>query len=443
MNKKTLFTAFLALGLALTGCGKPSEPASTSNTPNSSNTTSSSSEELTRIEGNGTDWVDSIKALLDQAYEAVGDDSIAVPYVDAKYYYAEFAHLSYLENSNYDVTGTTIIAFDSEEESIADSKRESFMNSYKDHYSELGFTIDISNYSRNRTWTASKVLHGTKMMFVQFGLQIMGTIDEYTPLYGLLISVGVQQYVSASGYIGDDLDAWPTEGFKEVVGTDILHPTYEDESKISYFGGWNVFPGTDSNGNDILLDIYVLNCIGATRTDYANYIKALEDAGYEMLTDDETNEVYGAYDFLTGTLIQFAYSTQSGYEGIVIFAFLASEPFKKSDTLPYFASSLPEYTEEDKTFVYYYTSRTISSAQTGTFTLHTILIPGVSDNACETYKTILEANGFTVQYGEDSNGNVDKSFYVAQNTTTNVFLKFYLDTYPTIGQSLTIGLFEF
>ena len=64
MNKKTLFTAFLALGLALTGCGKTGDSSS-----------SSSSSGLVRIEGNGTDWVDSIKALLDQAYEAIGDEN--------------------------------------------------------------------------------------------------------------------------------------------------------------------------------------------------------------------------------------------------------------------------------------------------------------------------------------------------------------------------------
>ena len=81
----------------------------------------------------------------------------------------------------------------------------------------------------------------------------------------------------------------------------------------------------------------------------------------------------------------------------------------------------------------------------GTFTLHTILVPGVSDNACEIYKGLLEAKGFTVQYGQDDKGNIDTSLYIAQNTSTNTFLQFYLENYknPTIGQSLFIGLFEF
>lgn len=74
--------------------------------------------------------------------------------------------------------------------------------------------------------------------------------------------------------------------------------------------------------------------MGATETDYNNYIKALKDAGLEMLTDAETNEVYGAYDYISGVLIQFAYSTQTGYQGIVIFAYLASEPFVKTEGLP-------------------------------------------------------------------------------------------------------------
>ena len=434
MNKKTLFTAFLALGLALTGCGKTGDSSS-----------SSGSSGLVRIEGNGTDWVDSIKALLDQAYEAIGDENntIALPFVNTKYYYAEFDHLDYRENSNYEISATTIIAFDSEEETIESSKLSSFLNDYRTHYSDLGFTVDMSSYSKNGTYMASKAIRGNKYQFVQFGRYIMGQIDEYTARYGIYISVGVQQYVSAGGYTGTNLPAWPTEGLEELLGTDILHPTYENEANISYFGGWNVFPGTDNQGNDILLDIYVINCMGATETDYNNYIKALEDAGLEMLTDDETHEVYGAYDFLTGVLIQFAYSTQTGYQGIVIFAYLASEPFKKSDKLPSFASSLPEYVEEGKTFVYYYSSRNVSSSQMGSYTLHTILIPGVSDNALETYKTILEANGFTVQHGEDSEGNVDESFYVAQNNSTYTLLQFSLDTYPNIGQCLTISLVDY
>lgn len=436
MNKKTLFTAFLALGLALTGCGKTGDSSS-----------SSGSSGLVRIEGNGTDWVDSIKALLDQAYEAIGDENntIALPFVNTKYYYAEFDHLDYRENNNYEISATTIIAFDSEEETIESSKLSSFLNDYRTHYSDLGFTVDMSSYSKNGTYMASKAIRGNKYQFVQFGRRIMGQIDEYTARYGIYISVGVQQYVSAGGYTGTNLPAWPTEGLEELLGTDILHPTYENEANISYFGGWNVFPGTDNQGNDILLDIYVINCMGATETDYNNYIKALEDAGLEMLTDDETHEVYGAYDFLTGVLIQFAYSTQTGYQGIVIFAYLASEPFKKSDKLPSFASSLPEYVEEGKTFVYYYSSRNVTTTQMGTFTLHTILVPGVSDNACEIYKGLLEAKGFTVQYGQDDKGNTDTSLYIAQNTSTNTFLQFYLENYknPTIGQSLVIGLFEF
>ena len=448
MNKKTtLLTTFLALGLALTGCGKtPAQTTSNSDsntnpttatpTPTTASSTSSDSGDLNRIEGNGTDWVDSIQALLDQAYAAIGDESIALPYVDAKYYYAEFAHLGYAENNNYEVSGTTIIAFDSEDVTVDDAKRENFMKSYKEHYSNLGFDVDTTGYSKNRTWIASKVIHGNKMMFVQFGLQILKTLEDYTPIYGLIISVGVQQYISANGYVGDYLDAWPTEGFKEVVGTDILHPTYENESAVTYFGGFNVFPGTDGQGNQILLDIYVLNCIGATENDFANYKKALEAAGYEMLVDKDTKEVYGAYDFVTGVVLEFAYSTQKDYTGIVIFAYQGSEPFTKTDELPSFASSLPAYVEADKTFDYYYSTRTVRT-NNGNVTLHTILIVGVSDNACEAYKAILEANGF--QVGTDEN---DSSYYLASNSDLNVYLEFYLATF-SVGQCLVIGLFEF
>ena len=201
MNKKTLFTAFLALGLALTGCGKTGDPSS-----------SSGSSGLVRIEGNGTDWVDSIKALLDQAYEAIGDENntIALPFVNTKYYYAEFDHLDYRENNNYEISATTIIAFDSEEETIESSKLSSFLNDYRTHYSDLGFTIDISSYSKNGTYMASKAIRGNKYQFVQFGRCILGQIDEYTARYGIYISVGVQQYVSAGGYTGTNLPAWPT-----------------------------------------------------------------------------------------------------------------------------------------------------------------------------------------------------------------------------------------
>ena len=435
MNKKTLFTAFLALGLALTGCGKTGDSSS-----------SSSSSGLVRIEGNGTDWVDSIKALLDQAYEAIGDENntIALPFVNTKYYYAEFDHLDYRENNNYEISATTIIAFDSEEETIESSKLSSFLNDYRTHYSDLGFTVDMSSYSKNGTYMASKAIRGNKYQFVQFGRRIMGQIDEYTARYGIYISVGVQQYVSAGGYTGTNLPAWPTEGLEELLGTDILHPTYENEANISYFGGWNVFPGTDKQGNDILLDIYVINCMGATETDYNNYIKALKDAGLEMLTDAETNEVYGAYDYISGVLIQFAYSTQTGYQGIVIFAYLASEPFVKTEGLPSFASALPNYVEEGKTFEYYYQTTTESEPTVGEYKIHTILISGVSENACDIYKTILETNGFTVaKRTEKTQSGQEYTYYNAQSADGNTFLQFTDGEYPRIGHCLVIALFDF
>jgi len=441
MKKKVLFTAFLALGLALTGCGKTDNP-STSDNPNSSD----SSSTLVRIDGNGTDWVDSIKALLNQAYEVVGDDSIAVPYVDAKYYYADFNHKSYKDNQNVEATATDIYAFDSETASVTKEKRDQFMNSYADHYSSKGFTIDKSNFSNTGTWFATKVMHGTKLMYVEFGTAIIGSIDELTPLEGLLISVGVQQYVTTTGgFVGDNLEEWPTETIEEVLGVDLYHPTYEDESSISYFGGWNVLPGNDGEGNEILIDSYFLNCSGASETDYKNYMKLFEDAKFQMLTDDDTGEVYGIYNAITGVFAQIVYyAPEPGYlDGIIILAYVATEPFEKSETSPIETSSLPEYTEEGKTFTYYYSSRVITDEE-GQFTLHTLLISGVSDNAVETYKTLLEANGFTVTPGKDEDGNNVENYYIAQKQIGNgvIFFHFTIDTYPDVGQCLTFYLFS-
>lgn len=428
MKKKVLFTGLLALGLALTGCGGGDKPSTSdsSNTPTSSAT---NPNEVTDIKGNGTDWNDEIKSLLDKAYDLIDDDSIELPYVKANFYSAAFAEVSYKDNNGYSISQTEVIAYNSKDESVTNEERDAFMTAYEQHYSDLGYEIDKSAYSQYRQYTAQKKIRGTKYAYVNFGLVSIGVVNEYDPVFAYYVSVGISMYVSTSGFVGDYMDAWPTDGITEVLGKDLPKPNLDEATaaNVQHFGGYNLIEGTNGNGESVLIEVYVLWEIGTSETDYKNYIQQLEDMHYAIQYDDD-NQPWAAYDLLNGILLEFTYSTQAGFgSGIILFAYVGSDPFVKSDSWLAELSSVTPYVEEGKSLTYYSSTR-----RTNYGIMYIVVVAGVSENAEELYQAKLADDGWTVTTQTEDG----ETYYLATKGLSQ--LMFYTDYYAEVGLSLTI-----
>jgi len=417
MNKKGLFTALLALGLVLTGCGNGSNATTTAPNPNV----------VEKVAGNGTEWPAEVLTLINKAVAHAEDpDSIPVPFINSEYYSAE-----YYESDEANIEKITHVLCENSE-TITTAQSREYMDLFTAAYEEAGFDIDKSEFGLYRMYYARKLIKGNEYFVINYGIETISYNEEtgeYFDVFGFYL--GYIKAISTGGWMGDYLDEWPTQGITDAAGTDIPHPDV-DYTNVNMFGGYNTLPVTDNTGKQFYLDCYVLWLLGTDQSSEAAYKDQLDALYWETEYYEDDGGAYG-FNMLTQVVVEFFYLSQDGFgDGLCLFIYLNSPDyvFEQSASWPEEMSYLPAYVEEGATMSFYYTS-----TMSGFYVMDLLVVGGVSEDADDAYKAQLETAGWNVTLETDTKDPTFQ-YYYATGATGEVM--FYMDVYPDVGTSLAI-----
>lgn len=423
MNKKGLFTALLALALVLSGCdGNGSNPTTTAPNPNV----------VEKVAGNGTEWPAEVLTLINKAVAHAEDpDSIPVPFINSEYYSAE-----YYESDEANIEKITHVLCENSE-TITTAQSREYMDLFTDAYEEAGFDIDKSDFGLYRMYYASKLIKGNEYFVVNYGIETLSYNEEtgeYFDVFGFYL--GYIKAISTGGWIGDYLDAWPTQGITDAAGTDIPHPDV-DYTNVSMFGGYNTLPVTDNTGKQFYLDCYVLWLIGTDQSSEAAYKAQLDALYWETQYYEDDGGAYG-FNMLTQVVVEFFYMSQDGFgAGLCLFIYLNSPDyvFEQSAEWPTAMSYLPAYVEDGATMSFYYTS-----TMSGFYVMDLLVVGGVSENADDAYAAQLQAEGWEVTLETDTK---DPSFQYYYAVGYSGEVMFYMDVFPDVGMALSLQSIQY
>ncbi len=422
MNKKSLLTALLALGLVLTGCNGDGDKKSTSTSAPNPNV-------VERVEGNGTSWPTEVQTLIDKATaHSVDPEGVPLPFVSTAYYSA-----AYNEDTANNIQYVTEVICENNE-SITREEAKGYMDLYTDALVEAGYDIDKSEYNTYRTYYAQKLIKGNEYFVVNYGITSLSYNEEtYESFDAFYILVGFIKTVARNGWYGDELKAWPTQGIIDATGKDIPHPSFETRDGISLFGGYNTLPATNTDGSEMLLDCYILWFWGTTSDDLATYAAELNDLYWSVDSSSDADGVYYVgFNMLNQTVIEFFFMEQAQVgSGVLMFIYINNPDavMEEASSWPTEVSYLPEYTEDGKTLSYFYTQTLAGYAL-----MDVLIVGGVSENAAELYAAQLEALGCEVSLETDPQDPTFQYYYAFGDFEA----MFYMDVCPGVGHSLII-----